>query len=708
MLRRRWEIQAAALLLILVIFAKAISASDHPNAPARNWMSYGRTSDEQRFSPLTQISDSSVTGLGLAWSLDLERNSRTLEATPLAIDGTLYFTTSLSVVYAVRAADGKQLWRYDPQAWKANPRALRTVQGYHRGVAYSNGAVFLGSSDGRLISLNAGTGKVNWIVDTVQEEDSRKQITGAPRVFNGKVIIGNAGADFGTRGYVTAYEAATGKLAWRFFTVPGNPAKGFEDAAMARAAGTWGGEWWRWGGGGTVWNAMTFDAELNRIYIGTGNSANYNPRLRSPGGGDNLFLASIVALDADTGKYIWHYQVNPSEAWDFKATSDMILAKLRIDSKPHRVLMQAPTNGFFYVLDRDTGKLLSAEKLGKVTWASRIDLATGRPVENPGIRYENGPATFWPSPWGMHNWQAMAFSPVTALAYIPTMQLGSTYQATAQDIAEAPSMEIGSRRYWIPIGASIFVTMPDADDGKGFLLAWDPALQRARWKVTLPSMWNGGVLTTAGNLVFQGTGSGWLFAYDASSGRELWKFYAGNGIVAPPITYLDQGTQYITVLAGYGGATSGGPRPFDPGWRYGKHSPRVLTFKLRGNATLAPSAAPDYSVKPVVNPKLDLNAESVARGEHLWNHTCSLCHGAAGAGAGTIAPDLRESPAAHDFATLRTILKEGTLAPGGMPQFDERTDEEIRDLQMYIEKVSRAAEPAADQTHGGGGTAGIR
>ena len=681
---RRWSVSACAVLLMLgMLFARAAQSD------SGDWLSYGRSSDEQRFSPLEQIDEKSVGKLGLAWSMDLPVSARTLEATPLAVNGVLYFTTSLSVVYAVNAVDGHLVWHYDPEAWRHNARALRTIQGYHRGVAYSDGAIFFGSSDGRLISLDANSGKVRWIADTVEENDSRKQITGAPRVFRGKVIIGHAGADFGTRGYVTAYDVKTGKRMWRFYTVPGDPAKGFEDDAMKLAATTWGGQWWKWGGGGTVWNAITFDADLNRIYIGTGNSANYNPRLRSPGGGDNLFLASIVALDADTGRYIWHYQVNPSESWDFKATADMVLANLTLQGKSRKVLMQAPTNGFFYVLDRESGKLLSAEKLGKVTWASRIDLATGRPLEAADIRYEKGPVTFWPSPWGIHNWQAMAFNPGTGLMYIPTMKLASTYQSTEQDVRDADQLVMGSRRYWMPIGASILVPMPDADDGTGQLVAWDPVLQKPRWTKALPSMWNGGALTTASNLVFQGTGSGWLFAYAADSGQELWRYYAKNGVVAPPVTYMVGDTQYLTVLAGYGGATSGGPKPFDPGWRYGKHPPRVLTFKLNGHGEIPATPGPDYSVHPVTNPALTLDPAAAARGERLWNHTCLLCHGYAGAGAGMIAPDLRESRSAHDFASLRSILHDGSLAAGGMPQFDERSDEEIRDLQMYIEKISR-------------------
>ena len=604
-----------------------VAAADNSD----DWPLYGLDSNEQRFSPLTQINAKTIDKLSLAWNLELPIEARSLEATPLVVDGVLYFTASLTVVYAVDARTGKELWRYDPEPWKYNPRGLRAAQGVTRGVAYADGAVFVGTTDGRMISLAAKTGKPNWIVDTVQEPDSRKQITGAPRVFNDKVIIGNTGADYGTRGYVTAYYQKTGKRAWRFYTVPGDPALGFEDEAQAMAAKTWGGQWWRWGGGGTVWNAITFDAEFNRIYIGTGNSANYNSEQRSPGGGDNLFLASIVALDADTGKYIWHYQVNPRESWDYKATADIVLADLVIDGKKRKVLMQAPTNGFYYVLDRSNGKLISAEKLGKVTWAERIDLTTGRPVEAPNIRYQDGPVSFWPSPWGLHNWQSMAFNPNLGLVFIPTMKMGATYKATPADAEMAEKLVVGSRSYWFPIGASFSADKMDPDDGTGGLLAWDPVTQTPRWKVELDSQWNGGTLATASGMVFQGTGDGWLTAYEGETGKRLWAFYANNGIIAPPITYTLDGQQYLTILAGYGGAT---PSMFDPGWRYRKHPSRVLSFKLGGTAKLPPTPGPDFSVTPIDDPEWEIDEAAAKRGQNYWDHTCMSCHGVAGRPAG--------------------------------------------------------------------------
>ena len=676
---------AAAMMGISMLQLPVASAGEVNG----DWRLYGLNASEQRYSPLTQIDRASVGRLGLAWSIDLPISARTLQATPLEVDGVLYFTASLSVVYAVDATSGRELWRHDPEVWKFNPQGLRISQGIHRGVAYDQGAVLVGTTDGRLISLNAKSGMPNWTIDTFEEADSRKQITSAPRVFNGKVIIGNAGADFGTRGYVTAYDAKTGKRAWRFYTVPGNPANGFEDQTQAMAAKTWGGEWWRWGGGGTAWNGITFDQEFNRVYVGTGNSSNYNSAQRSPGGGDNLFLASIVALDADTGKYVWHYQVNPREAWDFKATADMVLADLEIDGKPRKVLMQAPTNGFFYVIDRVTGKLISAEKLGKVTWAERIDLATGRPVESPNIRYQQGPVSFWPSPFGVHNWQAMSFNPVSGLMFIPTMKLGATYSISESDAADAEKLVVGARRYWYPIGASFAIAKVDPDDATGALVAWDPVAQKARWRVKQPTPWNGGTLATASDLVFQGTADGWFHVYDGASGRELRKFQAGNGIIAPPVTYSVNGEQYVAVLAGYSHQISVAA---NPGWRYRKNLPRALAFKLGGRASMPSSPAPETSVYPVDDPSLPIDIESAKRGENAFNHACTVCHGGGGGvPVGMPGPDLRESVIAHNFAAFRMVVNEGARVSAGMPMFDERSDAELRDLFMYVRSISRLA-----------------
>lgn len=669
-------ILALALLVspILTGCASEPAEGAASDIPAADWPSGGRLFDEHHFSPLDQINDENVSRLGLAWSLDLP-GEQTLEAVPIAIDGVLYFTGQMSKVYAVDGATGKMLWEHDPETYKQRPTHQRFIFSANRGAAYWNGKVYVGTLDGRLLALDAKTGDPVWSVMTI-DPDSLRTITGAPRAFDGKILIGNGGGDYGERGYLTAYDAETGKQLWRFYTVPGDPAKGFENEAMAMAAKTWNGEYWKTGTGGTVWDNVTYDRELNRVYIGTGNSGPYNPELRSPGGGDNLFLASIVAVDADTGKYIWHYQVNPREAWDFKATANIILTTLTIDGRERRVLMQSPTNGFFYVIDRESGELISAEKTGKVTWAERIDLETGRPVEAENIRYQKGPVTFWPSPYGTHNWQPMAFNPQTGLVYIPYMKTSARYE-----LSENPSF--GS-------GTQFTVVKTDDDDGSGKLLAWDPVAQKVRWSVHRERMWNGGIATTAGNLVFQGDANGIFHAHDARDGSSLWSFDAKLGIIAAPMTYEVQGRQYVAILVGFGGAT--GPQMIFPpsGWKYGAQTRRLLTFALDGKAKLPATAPRDFNPAPLDDPKLVIDRAAAARGAALYNaKACIVCHGVDGRSMGGAAPDLQESGVAFDVESLGYLLRSGALAQNGMPKFEELTDSEVRDLYFYIRSIAR-------------------
>lgn len=657
-----------AVLLTVSVAAPALQARcarAEAIAPvAEDWSSYGGSAAEQRFSQLDEINDQTVQRLGLAWSLDLD-GEHTLEGTPLEIGGVLYFTGQDSSVYAVDAAAGKQLWKWESESWKYRSHHLRYLFMANRGLAYWDGRVYVGTLDGRLVALDVKTGKPTWSTMTVAS-DSRQTITGAPRAFNGKIIIGNGGADFGARGYVTAYDAETGSEAWRFYTVPGDPAKPFGQPAEAMAAKTWTGQWWKWGGGGTAWDGITFDPELNRVYIGTGNSGPYNPRLRSPGGGDNLFLASIVAVDADTGKYVWHYQANPQEAWDYKATAQITLAQLTID--------------------RTTGKLISAEKTGKVTWASRIDTTTGRPVEMPNIRYENGPATFYPGPYGSHLWQAMSYSPDTGLVYIPYMQVGGKFWSD-DAFVDKVRRNGGEPIQGVFGGGTNFelvIDPRDPDDGKGALLAWDPVAQELRWKVQYPSVWNGGTLSTRGNLVFQGDADGFLHAYDATSGKELWRFDAALGISAPPISYRVDGKQYISVLVGFGGATGFIAKHVNRGWKYGAQPRRVLTFVLDGKGRLPETAPRDYQVHAIDDPKLVLDESSVTVGGGLFNANCGMCHGAGLNSSGAPAPDLRESQIAFDLDSFSELLTSGALQEHGMPQFTEFSDAERRAIWMYI------------------------
>jgi quinohemoprotein ethanol dehydrogenase len=670
-----------AVLAALALLAAPLSAPLSGQAPANvDWPSYGGQHDEAGYAALSQIDRSNVSRLGLAWSLDLP-GEQSLEATPLAIDGVLYFTGSFSDIYAVSVETGRLLWKHEARVFENNAAKMNYIFPLHRGVAHADGRIFSATTDGRLLALDARTGAQLWSAETVERTDGR-YVTGAPRVFNGKVIIGQGGGDSGQRGYVTAYDQKTGKQVWRFYTVPGSPEENRGDPAMEAAAKTWSGEYWKTGTGGTAWHGITFDPEMNRIYVGTGNSGPYDPEKRSPGGGDNLYLASIVALDADTGRYLWHYQVNPREAWDYKATAGMVTATLTIDGRPRKVLMQAPTNGFFYVLDRETGKLISAEKTGKVTWAERIDLATGRPVEAPNIRYETGESIIWPWTAGTHNWMAKSHSPRTGLVYIPSMQLGFRF-------TKAPETFSG-------VIATPFMT-DDPQDGKGALIAWDPVAQKPRWTVWHRWMWNGGTLSTAGDLVFQGTADGKVTGYDAADGKVLWRFDAGLGIIAPPISYAWKGTQYVSLLVGWAGPNPYGKGLMPTGWRYNAQPRRLLTFRLDGKAALPPTAPYDETVRAIDDPAAVLDPAAVAAGDRLYHMACHGCHGGALQSSGAPGPDLRESGLALDREALWQVLHEGALLAKGMPKFPQYSREEADQIYSYIRAGARQASAAGNQ-----------
>ncbi|MGE0861270.1 MAG: PQQ-dependent dehydrogenase, methanol/ethanol family [Gammaproteobacteria bacterium] len=647
-----------------------------------NWPAYGRTASEQRYSPLDQINTDTIKDLGLQWSLDLP-NERTLNATPLAVDGVLYFTASYSHTYAVDARTGKIIWEYDPKTIEVSGDRLRLMWDVSRGPAYYKGKLIIATVDGRLVALDAKTGKMLWETVTI---DPRKSyyITGAPKVFRDKVIIGNGGTEHSAaRGYVTAYDIETGKQAWRFYIVPGNPADGFENKAMEMAAKTWTGEWWKYGGGGNTWNGITYDPEFNTVYLGTGNGSPWNQKIRSPGGGDNLFLCSIVALDADTGEYKWHYQTNPGETWDYNSNMDIILADVKYGGQTVKAILHAPKNGFFYVINRANGELLAAEKFAKATWAERIDLKTGRPVEVKGARYEDGEETVWPSAYGAHSWHQMSYSPDTGLAYLPTIEMPGVFSDKGVDLKKwsSPSFRFDAG-----------VAFGDADTPKDYstsqLIAWDPIKQQRVWSQPLPPNWNAGTLVTKGKLVFEGNGEGEFAAFDAATGDKLWKTDLGLGISAPPITYSIDGKQYVSLLVGWGGGgTLLGSLAAQHGWKYKAHPRRLYTFAL-GAKTAMPPMPPKAYAQPVDPPDFKVDSQLAAHGKELYTTHCLWCHGG-GMVSGGSAPDLRESPIPLTRDAFKAVVLGGAKVPNGMPQFKEFKDQDLDGLLHYIRQRAR-------------------
>ena len=677
----------SAICALVLVAASARSEIDGKalanEADGHNWPSYGRTYSEQHSSPLAMVNRDNVGRLGLSWSLDLGhvQNGATV---PLAVDGILYFTVGQSLVHAVDARSGKLLWRHDPEVAKVAGRKLRYTWG-PRGIAYWQGRVFVGTTDGRLIALSAKTGHQVWSVQTT-DKNNELTITGPPRVFGGRVIIGNAGSEWGpNRGYVTAYDTATGRQLWRFYTVPGNPADGFESDAMAMAAKTWTGEWWKIGGGGTVWNAITYDPELDRIYIGVGNGAPWNRKVRSPLGGDNLFLCAIVALDAATGRYVWHYQTTPGESWDFVSAMDITLATVPVDGVPHKVILHAPKNGFFYVLDRYTGKVLSAEKLGKVTWAERVDLTTGRPVEAANARYPDGVVTQWPSSIGVHNWQPMSFNQWTGLVYVPTIEMAGTFDDRGIDKEHFVFKKT-------ELNTGLVLSSGDApkDAGTSALVAWDPVTQKPRWTVPTPGVWNGGTMTTAGGLVFQGQADGRFNAYDALTGKQLWTQDVGIGISGAPITYTVGGHQYVTVVAGWGAAGPAylGSLAAQHGWVARRQTHQLLTFVLDGHAPMPKQPSPEQAI-PLDEPTLAIDPMRAKAGEAIYATRCLACHGLGVVAAG-FAPDLRASAVAMSATSFAGVVRGGALELNNMPKFDELSVEDVESLRLYIRARARA------------------
>ncbi|MFT4519673.1 MAG: quinohemoprotein ethanol dehydrogenase [Halioglobus sp.] len=667
----------AALVLSAVVACSmnsqnGSSSSDGAQSalPDTEWVLHGLDVGEQRHSALAQINRDNVQSLGLAWHHDLP-TKRGVEATPLMVDGTLYVTGSWSILYALDAVTGELKWTHDPKVDRAF-LAKGCCGAPNRGAAYHEGKIIISTFDGRLVALDADDGELLWDVQTTDRGQSYT-ITGAPRIAGDLVVIGNGGAELGVRGYVSAYEIETGKQVWRFYTVPGNPADGFEDKVQEMAAKTWTGEWWEWGGGGTVWDSMVYDPELDLMYIGAGNGSPWNQSLRSPDGGDNLFLASIVALKASTGEYVWHYQTTPGETWDYTATQHIMLSDLEIDGKQRKVLMQAPKNGFFYVLDRVTGELISAEPFAVTTWATGIDMETGRPMETENARLFDGKNVTLPSNAGAHNWPPMSYHPETGLVYIPTMVFPVTFKQPTEEKDSKPRQgkwNVGFDRMANSIPKIDNIGEIFAEQFTGNLLAWDPVAQEARWTTSTGRPNGGGVLSTAGNLVFHSGQDNLFNAYDAATGERLWTYDQQSSGVTP-MTYALDGVQYIAIMVGIGGgfASEGGAVVHD--WKLPPLS-RVMVYKLGGEAGLPP-LAPDTSTMPKPMP-VTASAEVVARGEVVYQRHCAYCHGD-GFRTGGPNPDLRwSSEGIHGL--WQDIVRGGILESIGMVSFAEFVSEE--------------------------------
>lgn len=628
---------------------RLMSADKHPG----EWLTTGRDFGKGHYSPLARINKSNVEQLGFAWDYDTQTN-RGLEATPIVVDGVMYTSGSTGKAYALDAKTGKEIWAFDPHADLRMNRESCCDE-VNRGVAVWKGKVYVAAYDGMLYALDAVSGKVIWKADTITDKTKGYVVSGAPEVAGHVVVIGNSGAEYDARGYVTAYDLDTGKFAWRFYTVPGDPSKPQESLELEVALKTWDPKSrWDMGGGGTVWDAMVYDPELNLLYFGTGNGTFYDQSRRSPSGGDNLYIASILAVNPDTGRLVWHYQVAPGDAWDYDDTQPIILTDLKIGGADRKVLMQAAKTGFFYILDRKSGELLSAEKFVPVTWADHVDLKTGRPAVAPGAHdfknNSNGKAYMQPSSMGGHNWNPMSYDPQTGLVYIPEIENGQTGLFT----------------------------------GNTFLRAWDPLASKHLWSVSTGEWWDhGGVLSTAGGLVFQGTGAGHLVAYDAASGKKLKDIDTGSTIMAAPMSYEIGGAQYVAVMAAWGGGGWSIPHPESAAYQRGNEG-RIIVFKLGGGAVPMPPLLPP--IQPIPQPPpLTASAEAVKHGGEVFSVRCGACHvNAPRSGA----PDLRRmTPETH--AAFNQIVLGGILKQAGMPPWQGvLTQADVDAIHAYLISIS--------------------
>jgi quinohemoprotein ethanol dehydrogenase len=690
-----WAVLSLSLPTLVPAAERGAAAVDshrlkHADQEPGQWMSYSRTWDEQRFSPLKQINDQNAGKLGLAWYAVLN-TYRGVQATPLFIDGVLYNVSVWNVVTAYDGHNGRVLWTYDPKVATEWAR-LACCGPSARGIAAWKGNIYIGALDGRLIAVDARTGKEKWSVQTF-DRSMAYSITGPPRVFDGKVVIGNGGADYGVRGFVTAYDAETGRKVWRFYTVPGDPSKAPDgeasDSVMPMAAKTWNGEWWKFGGGGTAWDSFAYDPKLRLVYVGTGNGSPHIQQVRSPGGGDNLFLCSILAVNVDTGKYVWHYQMVPNEQWDFTCTQPIVLADMKIDGRTRQVLMQAPKNGFFYVLDRKTGRVISAKSYVPNLWASGIDLKTGRPVVNPDAYLTEKPFLMTPTLLAAHTWHPMSYSPLTGLVYLSAQEQWMVMSRIKEsDFKFVPFRSNSGFAYTGNNELRKHLQAIADSREKGYLLAWDPVKQQEAFRVPYPYPGSGGVLSTAGNILVQGTIKKTFAVYRADNGAKLWEIDTQTVAIAGPMTYELDGEQYLAANFGWGGSPvyglTAGPEPvrFGPG--------RLMVFKLGAEGVTLPPMPPPSPISPP--PPLRAGEDMVRKGQKLFGETCSRCHGENARGG---VKDLRfMTPDAH--AQFNAIVIDGIRKDKGMVGFaDILTAQDTDAIHAYL--IARANEDWKDE-----------
>lgn len=668
-----------------------------------SWLTGGRDFQQSYYSPLKSINKTNVSQLGFAWQHEID-TTHGFEATPIVVDGVMFGSGPKGAVYSLDAKTGELLWKFEPTIDQGILRKVCCGL-INRGVAVWKGKVYVASIDGFLYALDAGTGTVSWKVDTITERDRGYTITGAPYIAKDVVVIGNSGAELDARGYVTAYDLKNGQQRWRFFTVPGRPDKGFEHPEMEMAAKTWDPRsLWQVGLGGTVWDGMAYDPELNLLYIGTGNAAPYPRKLRSPAGGDNLFLSSIIAINPDNGRMVWYYQTTPADNWDFTATQKMILADLVIEGQTRKVIMQAPKNGFFYVLDRITGELLSAKPYVQVTWASHVDKATGKPVETDQAEYFDKPKLIFPGPAGGHNWQPMSFSSETGLVYIPAIELPAIFTMPEKPFVYQKGGMNYAADYIYTVDGWLFselakrlpsieaVTEGQPDHKvRGFLKAWDPIKERVVWEVETSGQWvgnifaswnGGGVMTTAGGLLFQGRATGNLVIMDAHTGKALNSIDVGTSMMAAPMTYSVDGEQYVAIMAGLGGAFGKSYQPLgSAAYKYGNQG-RIVAFKLGGGEVPKPPLQlrndEAFPMPPLARRGTPAQAEL---GGELFQRNCSKCHLNQG---GSGIPDLRKMSKQTHTEFLDIVLN-GARADQGMGSFkDLLSNDQAESIHAFL------------------------